>query len=90
MKMLTYFALFTLLFVALAARAQCPLVPGSACYFYGGDIFFGDPNQNGLANENDVTFPAPVLDPYVGAATYQNFEMVSPTGIVVMRWPLTI
>ena len=38
-------------------------------------------NQNALANENDVHVPG--LTPYVGAATYQNFEVSSPGGITV-------
>ena len=38
-------------------------------FFYGGDLDLNDPNQNGLANENDAIVGG---NPY-GAATYQNF-----------------
>ena len=39
--------------------------------FYGGDFDLNDPNQNGLANENDAIVGG---SPY-GAATYQNFTL---------------
>ncbi len=60
-----------------SAGIQCP--PGaSTCYFYGGDLDLNDPNQNGLANENDAIVGG---NPY-GAATYQNF-VVSGSSISV-------
>ena len=54
-----------LLFLTAFAVAQC----GGYCVFYAGDLDLNDPNQNGLANENDAIVGG---DPY-GAATYQNF-----------------
>lgn len=45
------------------------LPPGTL--FYGGDLDLNDPNQNGLANENDAIVGG---NPY-GAATYQNFTL---------------
>lgn len=61
---------FTLLFLGTLANAQC--VPN--CLFYGGDFEVGNPNANGLANENDALVSG---TPY-GAASYQNF--VIPDG----------
>ena len=78
MKPITYIALFTLLFFAIAAKAGA----GNTIYFYGGDLDLNDPNQNGLANENDIPVPAPVLTPNYGAATFQNF-IVGGAGILV-------
>jgi hypothetical protein len=49
----------------LAATRLCVC----STYFYGGDLDLNDPNQNGLANENDAIVGG---NPY-GAATYQNF-----------------
>jgi hypothetical protein len=47
------------------------LPPGTL--FYAGDLDLNDPNQNGLANENDAIVGG---SPY-GAATYQNFTLGS-------------
>jgi len=65
------FALLSLvaLFLTAYAAAQC----GSNCLFYAGDLDLNDPNQNGLANENDAIVSG---SPY-GAATYQNFTLSS-------------
>jgi hypothetical protein len=65
-----------LLLLMLAAARLCV----GQTYFYGGDLDLNDPNQNGLANENDAIVGAPICatakcyanNPY-GAATYQNF-----------------
>lgn len=71
MKRLTVFALFTLLFFAVAAHAQC----GPGCFFYGGDYDSNHPNADSLTNENDLTVPNPTVQYPVGAATYQNFDI---------------
>jgi len=63
MKRLALLSLFTLLFFTTAAFAA------DVVLFYGGDLDLNDPNQNGLANENDAIVGG---NPY-GAATYQNF-----------------
>jgi hypothetical protein len=68
MKKFALLSLFALFLTAYAA-AQC----GSNCLFYGGDLDLNDPNQNGLANENDAIVSG---NPY-GAATYQNFTLGS-------------
>ena len=72
MKKFALLSLFALLFVFAAsfASAQCPVEAGFSCAFYGGDLDLNDPNQNGLANENDAIVGG---SPY-GAATYQNFN----------------
>jgi hypothetical protein len=72
MKKLALLSLFAMLFAMSAtfAYAQCPLVNGINCVFYGGDLDLNDPNQNGLANENDAIVGG---SPY-GAAVYQNFN----------------
>jgi hypothetical protein len=54
-----------LLLLLLAASTLCV----GDTYFYGGDLDLNDPNQNGLANENDAIVGG---NPY-GAAIYQNF-----------------
>ena len=77
MKNLGVLTLFTLLFFAVAANAS-----SNTIYFYGGDLDLNDPNQNGLANENDAIVPGPMLAFPDGAATYQNF-VVSGSGIKV-------
>ena len=71
MKKLALLSLFAMLFAMTAtfAYAQCPVEAGYTCAFYGGDLDLNDPNQNGLANENDAIVGG---SPY-GAATYQNF-----------------
>lgn len=66
MRKFAWLSLFAMLFVATLANAQCAL-----CIFYGGDLDLSDPNQNGLANENDAIVGG---NPY-GAATYQNFTL---------------
>ncbi len=68
MKKFALLSLFALFLTAYAA-AQC----GSNCLFYGGDLDLNDPNQNGLANENDALVGG---NPY-GAAVYQNFTLSS-------------
>ena len=68
MRRLAWLYMFAMLFFATLASAQC-----SGCLFYGGDLDLNDPNQNGLANENDAIFGG---SPY-GAATYQNFTLSS-------------
>jgi hypothetical protein len=72
MKKLALLSLFAMLFAMTAtfAYAQCPVETGVTCAFYGGDLDLNDPNQNGLANENDAIVGG---NPY-GAATYQNFN----------------
>jgi len=74
MKRTSFLTLIMLLFVALAANAN------NSIYFYGGDLDLNDPNQNGLANENDAVVPTSVLSPSYGAATFQNF-IVGGAGI---------
>ncbi len=68
MKKLALLSLFAMLFAMTAtfAFASCPVESGVICAFYGGDLNLNDPNQNGLANENDAIVP--------GAAVYQNFN----------------
>jgi hypothetical protein len=72
MKKLALLSLFAMLFAMTAtfAHAVCPVEAGYTCAFYGGDLDLNDPNQNGLANENDAIVGG---SPY-GAATYQNFQ----------------
>ena len=73
MKKLALLSLFAMLFAMTAtfAYAQgCPVESGFTCAFYAGDLDPNDPNQNGLANENDAIVGG---SPY-GAATYQNFN----------------
>jgi hypothetical protein len=50
--------------------------------FYGGDLDLNDPNQNGLANENDAIVGG---SPY-GAATYQNFVIKDPDWDITSLW----
>ena len=69
MKKVALLSLFALVFGAFAF-ASCPVESGQTCAFYGGDLNLGDPNQNGLANENDAIVGG---SPY-GAAVYQNFN----------------
>jgi hypothetical protein len=74
-------SLFLFVFLAVfcfsmpASAMQCPPPggPGPSILFYGGDLDLNDPNQNGLANENDAIVGG---NPY-GAATYQNFQVSS-------------
>ena len=72
MKKLALLSLFAMLFAftATLAYAVCPVESGITCGFYGGDLDLNDPNQNGLANENDAIVGG---NPY-GAAVYQNFH----------------
>jgi hypothetical protein len=77
MKRTINFALFLLLLFAIAANAS-----SNTIYFYGGDFDPNNPNAGGLANENDAAVPAPVVNPFYGAATYQNFS-VGGAGIQV-------
>jgi hypothetical protein len=69
MKKIALLSLFVMLFGMLAV-AQCPIESGYTCMFYSGDLNLNDPNQNGLANENDAIVGG---SPY-GAATFQNFD----------------
>ncbi len=62
MKKLALLSLFVILFGAFAS---------AQILFYSGDLNLNDPNQNGLANENDAIVGG---SPY-GAATYQNFTL---------------
>jgi len=74
MKKLSLLSLFAVLFLAATlANAQC----GGPCLFYAGDLDLNDPNQNGLANENDAIVNG---NPY-GAATYQNFTLSSDAAV---------
>jgi len=69
-----YLAMLLLLTLAASPLwAQC----GPHCYFYGGDLDLNDPNQNGLANENDGIVGG---NPY-GAATYQNFSAITDVSV---------
>lgn len=79
MKKVALLSLFAMLFALTAtfAYAQCPVETGYTCVFYGGDLDLNDPNQNGLANENDAIVGG---SPY-GAATYQNFTLSGATTI---------
>ncbi|MFZ0705432.1 MAG: PEP-CTERM sorting domain-containing protein [Candidatus Korobacteraceae bacterium] len=72
MRKIALLSLFAMLFALTAtfATAQCPNIPNFACSFYAGDLDLNDPNQNGLANENDAIVGG---SPY-GAATFQNFN----------------
>jgi hypothetical protein len=65
MRKVALLSLFTLLFLATFANAQC----GSNCLFYGGDFDANNGNANGLANETDAIVGG---SPY-GAANFQNF-----------------
>jgi len=77
MKKLALLSLFAMLFAMTAtfAYASCPVEAGVQCAFYAGDLDLNDPNQNGLANENDAIVGG---SPY-GAATYQNFNFAGGT-----------
>ncbi len=77
MKKISVLTLFVMLFALTAtfAVASCPVETGATCAFYGGDLDLNDPNQNGLANENDAIVGG---DPY-GAAVYQNFNEAGGT-----------
>ena len=77
MKKLALLSLFAMLFAMTAtfAYASCPVEAGVQCAFYAGDLDVNDPNQNGLANENDAIVGG---SPY-GAATYQNFNFAGGT-----------
>ena len=66
LALLSVFTLIALPCLTTVAHAACPV---QNCLFYGGDLDLNDPNQNGLANENDAIVGG---SPY-GAATYQNF-----------------
>ena len=68
---LSVFALIAVPCLTTLAHANCP---EQNCLWYGGDLDLNDPNQNGLANENDAIVSG---NPY-GAATYQSF--VIPKG----------
>ncbi len=74
-------SLFATLFAMTAtfAHADCPREGGDVCAFYGGDLDLNDPNQNGLANENDALVGGM---PY-GAAVYQNFKWTNNAGPLV-------
>ncbi len=77
MRKLALLSLFAMLFAFTAtfAYAQCTLEVATICEFYGGDLDLNDPNQNGLANENDAIVGG---SPY-GAAVYQNFQWAGGT-----------
>ncbi len=79
MKKLALLSLFAMLFAMTAtfAYANCPVEAGYNCAYYAGDLDLNDPNQNGLANENDAIVGG---SPY-GAATYSNFNLGSGTTI---------
>jgi len=72
MKKLALLSLFAMLFAmtATVAFASCPVEASYTCVYYAGDLNLSDPNQNGLANENDAIVGG---SPY-GAATYSNFN----------------
>jgi hypothetical protein len=74
MKKVALLSLFALVFGAFAF-ASCPVESGYTCQFYSGDLNLSDPNQNGLANENDAIVSG---SPY-GAATFQNFNWAGGT-----------
>jgi len=74
MKKVVLSSLFALLFITTLANA--------ATLFYGGDLDLNDPNQNGLANENDAIVGG---SPY-GAATYQNFIIKDPDWDITGLW----
>ena len=82
MKKIALLSLFVMLFAfsATFAHAHCPVESAYACGFYGGDLNLSDPNQNGLANENDAVVGG---SPY-GAAVYQNFNAVGEEYIAGM------
>ena len=84
MKKIALLSLFVMLFAfsATFAHAHCPVECGYACEFYSGDLNLSDPNQNGLANENDAVVGG---SPY-GAATFQNFNGPAAQSPV---WPPT-
>ncbi len=77
MKKVALLSLFAMMFAMMAtfAYASCPVETGVTCAFYGGDLDLNDPNQNGLANENDAIVGG---SPY-GAAVYQNFQWAGGT-----------
>ncbi len=79
MKKVALLSLFALFFLATFAHADCPFEGIYICDFYGGDLDLNDPNQNGLANENDAIVGG---SPY-GAAVYQNFKWVNNGGPLV-------
>ena len=74
MKKFALLSLFAFLLLATFASAQT--------LFYGGDLNLSDPNQNGLANENDGIVGG---SPY-GAATFQNFIIKDPDWDVTSLW----
>jgi len=74
MKKVVLSSLFALLFITTLANA--------ATLFYGGDLDLNDPNQNGLANENDAIVGG---NPY-GAATFQNFIIKDPDWDITSLW----
>jgi len=77
MKKLALLSIALLCLGAFASAATLPCNGGAGsagtfnlgCAFYGGDLDLNDPNQNGLANEQDAVVNG---NPY-GAATFQNF-----------------
>jgi len=77
MRKIALLSLFVMLFafVPTFLNAQCPVQAGYTCSFYAGDLDLNDPNQNGLANENDAVVGG---SPY-GAATFQNFDWAGGT-----------
>ncbi len=79
MRKIALLSLFAFLFAFIPtfANATCPVEAGYTCNFYGGDLDLNDPNQNGLANENDAIVGG---SPY-GAATYQNFIVKNPVTV---------
>jgi len=76
LALLSIALLFLGAFASAANTNPCQGGAGSAgtfnkaCVFYGGDLDLNDPNQNGLANEQDAVVNG---NPY-GAATFQNFK----------------
>ena len=70
--LLSLSALLAVLCCSTVANAMhCPPPGPPGPVFYGGDLDLNDPNQNGLANENDAIVGG---NPY-GAAVYQNFQV---------------
>ena len=74
LALLSVFTLIALPCLTTLAHASCPV---QNCLFYGGDLDLNDPNQNGLANENDAIVGG---NPY-GAATYQSFHTIQEVWI---------
>ena len=81
MRKIALLSLFVMLFafVPTFLNAQCPVQAGYTCSFYAGDLDLNDPNQNGLANENDAIVGG---SPY-GAAVYQNFVWNNLDGLTI-------